>query len=208
MCNKISFNQDKKGKIYDAGGLSFSHSEISALWEMDDDKTNKYEFNPIEGLITDKEVFTPKLSHTKRVESYIKPFKDEKYFDRYGSSSKYMNWKVIKNILPNALKFRKYLKRVESIKWLSAKKKKLPLNVLNLMKNYSKLIDKKDREIIVLSLSAAESAAKSAAWSAAWILFPKRLKKRENIFEYYLKVAEAGYLIYKVTDKTIYLVRR
>ena len=40
MCDKISFNQDKKGKIYDAGGLSYSHTEIAALHKLDEDKLN------------------------------------------------------------------------------------------------------------------------------------------------------------------------
>ena len=46
MCEKISFCQDKKGTIYHAGGLTYSHSEITALHKLDDDKVNKYEFNP------------------------------------------------------------------------------------------------------------------------------------------------------------------
>lgn len=85
MCNKISFNQDRNGKIYHAGGLTYSHSQISALWSMDDDKTNKYEYNPEKGLVTDKEVFMPKASHILAVERFIKPFQNKAYFEKYGS---------------------------------------------------------------------------------------------------------------------------
>jgi hypothetical protein len=234
MCNKISFNQDRSGKIYHAGGLTYSHSDISALWKINDDSTNKYEFNPGEGLKTDKEIFTPKASHVKKVESFIKPFKNKKYFEAYGSDSDHIDWKHIRPIIPHSAQFKKYLKRIESIKWLSSSKKELPLNLLNIMKSYSKVIGGQEREVIVLgaAMSAAESAAESAAWSAArsaawsaamsaaesaawsaarsaaWILFPTKLQKQNNIFEYYLKVAEAGYLIYKVTDNKIYLLSK
>jgi len=283
MCEKVSFCQDKRGRILDAGGLTFSHSSISALHGLNDDGMNKYEFSPDNGLKVDKEVFVPKLSHVRKVELYIKKFKNKQFYERYGSKAKFMDAKVIGKIIPNGKKFLKYLEEVENIKWLSAKSDKLPLNILNLMKDYSKVIDGKDREIVLLSLSdsvawsvawsaarsAAESTAESAAWSAvrsvaesvaksavrsvarsavrsavesaarsavrsvavrsvaklavrsavesvaesvaksaAWVLFPKKLKNRKNIFEYYLKVAKAGYLLYKVSDDKIYILRK
>jgi hypothetical protein len=88
MCNKYSFLLTRAGKILDGGGLTESHSEIATLHGVDEDKCNRYEWQPpvvwpvcsnhphpfdkvMDGLFVDKEVFTPGASALKRIAAHL-----------------------------------------------------------------------------------------------------------------------------------------
>ena len=45
MCDKYSFVQDKQGNIYNGYGIN-SHSCICKIHKLNEDKVNKYEYNP------------------------------------------------------------------------------------------------------------------------------------------------------------------
>ena len=45
MCDKYSFVQDKQGNIYNGYGIN-SHSCICKIHKLNEDKINKYEYNP------------------------------------------------------------------------------------------------------------------------------------------------------------------
>ena len=95
MCNKHSFVMDNEGKIYNGYGLIESHTTICSIHELNDDKVNKYEYNPnntqhysygITGLNIDTEVFTVTLNMSKQIETYI-----DTYFSDVESWEKYSN---------------------------------------------------------------------------------------------------------------------
>ena len=91
MCNKHSFLSDKQGKIYNGSGIIESHTLIAKINKVDEDKCNKYEYNPannscdcgIKGLVIDNQAFEV---DGRLVEQYInKYFPDQKSFDTYSN---------------------------------------------------------------------------------------------------------------------------
>ena len=83
------------------------------LTSLDDDVVNKYEFSPEKGLKVDKEVFVPKASHVRKVEQYIKKFKNKTSYEKYGSKAEYMDVKTVEKIIPNGNSSPK----LEAINW-------------------------------------------------------------------------------------------
>ena len=103
MCKKHSFLLDKKGKIYHGFGLIESHYLISKLNNIDEDKCNKYEYNPnnnneraygISGLKIDNEIFISNKTIIDKIEKYIK-----KMFPNIESWDNYSNFSITTELL-------------------------------------------------------------------------------------------------------------
>lgn len=94
MCKDASFVQTRDGRIYDGLGLTHSHSAICALHGLDEDKLNKYEWNPQHGLVLDREVFTPGKSHHMKLVSYVNKLK--KNWERHND----IRWDALRVALP------------------------------------------------------------------------------------------------------------
>ena len=103
MCKKHSFLLDKKGEIYHGFGLIESHYLISKLNNIDEDKCNKYEYNPnnnneracgISGLKIDNEIFISNKTIIDKIEKYIK-----KMFPNIESWDNYSNFSITIELL-------------------------------------------------------------------------------------------------------------
>ena len=103
MCKKHSFLLDKKGEIYHGFGLIESHYLISKLNNIDEDKCNKYEYNPnnnneracgISGLKIDNEIFISNKTIIDKIEKYIK-----KMFPNIESWDNYSNFSITTELL-------------------------------------------------------------------------------------------------------------
>jgi hypothetical protein len=81
MCKRHSFLLSRTGQVFDAHGITESHSEIASAHGIDQDKMNAYEWQPpkdwpessyAEGLTKDHLVFDEKASHLKSIESHVR----------------------------------------------------------------------------------------------------------------------------------------
>jgi hypothetical protein len=103
MCKKHSFLVDKRGEIYHGFGVIESHTLISEINNIDEDKCNKYEYDPnndnkqdygILGLTIDNEIFNPNKTIVDKIEKYIK-----KMFPDIESWNNYSNFDITIELL-------------------------------------------------------------------------------------------------------------
>ena len=93
MCEKHSFLLSAEGRIYHGFGVIESHSAIASYNKINEDKCNKYEYNPnktdlwaygITGLEIDTEVFIASKPQIDTLEKYIKTmFPTKEDFENY-----------------------------------------------------------------------------------------------------------------------------
>ena len=103
MCEKHSFLVNKGGEIYHGFGVIESHTLISKINNIDEDKCNKYEYDPnddnkqdygILGLTIDNEIFNPNKTIIDKIEKYIK-----KMFPDIESWNNYSNFDITIELL-------------------------------------------------------------------------------------------------------------
>ncbi|MHB0977755.1 MAG: hypothetical protein ACYC1U_11325, partial [Candidatus Aquicultorales bacterium] len=93
MCERHSFVQDRRGEIYNGGGFEESHTAICLIHGLDDDKVNKYEWqpptnwpeaDPWDGITKDSINFTEKNTHCDSITRYLqKLFPNKEAFETY-----------------------------------------------------------------------------------------------------------------------------
>jgi hypothetical protein len=134
MCKKHSFLVDKRGEIYHGFGVVESHTLISEINNIDEDKCNKYEYDPnnnnkqdygILGLTIDNEIFNPNKTIIDKIEKYIK-----KMFPDIESWNNYSNFDITIELLTELANDPEY-----SVRCAVAKNPKATIELLTKLSN-------------------------------------------------------------------------
>ena len=192
MCEFFSFCSDGRGKFFyfkptdikkirkegNKEQYDFnSHASVAAFNKLNEDKLNKYEYNPF------KEEF--KIDHInayrsdeKSAEKWVKElfkFKTKKQFLTFCKNYFYkIDYKQVSKMLgkiPTKKDVIKMLKRVESIDWFKPQKapdkKSLKIKINSVVKAFGMDI-KVELEINKLDSASAWASARASAWDSAW----------------------------------------